>query len=67
MSYTIEQRDALKAAIASGVTTVSHGGNTVTYRSVDEMIRVLGVMERELTPVSQRRGRLTYPQFQKGL
>jgi hypothetical protein len=37
MAFTQAQIDALKAAIALGVTQVSYQGRTTTYRSLDEM------------------------------
>lgn len=46
--YTREQLDALKAAVAKGVRTVSYDGQSVTYASVSEMLRVISMIEREL-------------------
>lgn len=40
--------DALKAAIAGGYLRVRHGDRDVTYRSMDEMVRALNMMAREL-------------------
>ncbi|WP_236032400.1 phage head-tail joining protein [Pseudomonas schmalbachii] len=69
MAYTIEQYHALEAAIADGALTVHYSGagqnKSVTYRSLDEMIRILNLMAGQLgmglsTP--QR----TYASFTKG-
>lgn len=49
MAWTQSDIDALKAAIGSGVTIVSHSGRTVTYRSLQEMTRILGLMEAEVS------------------
>ncbi len=49
MAWTQVQIDALKAAIASGVLTVRHGDTMTTYRSLDEMQRVLAMMQSDVT------------------
>ena len=38
---------ALRAAIASGVTTVSYEGKTASYRSLDEMIQAAAYLQRQ--------------------
>lgn len=48
MSYTIEQRDALRRAIASGVLRLSYDGKTVDYRSMDELRAALNEVESAL-------------------
>lgn len=50
MSFTLEQYQALKEAIASGVTTVTYGDKTVSYRSLSEMKELVKMMESELFP-----------------
>ena len=40
-TYTDEQIQALKEALSKGVRTVSYGDRSVTYGSMDEMIRLL--------------------------
>lgn len=42
--FTEEQYLALSAAIAQGALEVQYGDKTVKYRSLDEMIRILGMM-----------------------
>jgi len=48
MAYTQTQLDALQAALASGVLTVEFDGKRVTYRSLDEVQRAIGTLEKEL-------------------
>ncbi|MGA0595408.1 phage head-tail joining protein [Enterovirga sp. CN4-39] len=53
MAYTTQDRDRLKAAIASGVLTVeTEGRGRVTYRSMAELRSALGDVERELAATS---------------
>lgn len=56
MAYTQAQRDALAVAIASGATSVSYQGKSVTYRSLEEMRTILMLMDQELSgkPVRRR-------------
>jgi len=48
MAYTEEQYRELQAAIAEGALVVRHGDRTVTYRSLDEMQRILQMMSADL-------------------
>lgn len=68
MAYTQQQIDTLKAAIAEGALTVRYADKQVTYRSLDEMIRILSIMEREVntTDVETASG-IVYGSFSKGL
>ena len=50
MVFTIEQYRALKAAIVSGVQSVTYGDKTVNYRSLADMKEALRMMEAELFP-----------------
>lgn len=68
MAYTQEQADALRAAIAKGVTSFEIAGRKVTYRSLDEMNQILGAMEADLatgtrTPFG---GLRVHPEYSKG-
>jgi hypothetical protein len=60
MAYTQQQLDDLKAAYASGVLTVRHGENMVTYQTMGEMEKAIANIEAQ---VNAKRGpRLaTYP------
>ena len=48
MAYTEAQRDALRAALASGVLRVTYDGITTEYRSVRELRNALTVVEQAL-------------------
>jgi len=63
--HTQAELDALRAALASGVTRVSYDGKQVEYRSVSELVRAITIVEGALgaAPVSRQH----YPTFSKGL
>ncbi len=63
MAWTDEQIAAIKEAVASGVTSVSHGGKTVTFASLAEMRTLLAQMERSRQP---RRKRFSLIQWSRG-
>lgn len=46
--WTIEQYNALNASYAEGVKTVQYSDKMVTYRSLDEMRRILDDMAKDL-------------------
>ena len=48
MSYTEAQRDALRAAIASGILRVSYDGKNVEYRSMADLKSALNEVESAL-------------------
>lgn len=48
MAFTLEQHDALEGAIAQGALKVKYGDKEVTYRSLDEMVRILNLMKTQL-------------------
>ncbi len=48
MTYTITQRDALRAAIASGVLRLAYDGKTVEYRSMADLKSALNEVESAL-------------------
>lgn len=49
MAYTEQDRDRLKAAIASGVLTVTYSDRgSVTYRDFNHLLRALTLVEAEL-------------------
>lgn len=47
-TFTLEQYEALNKSIAQGTLTVTYGDKTVTYRSLDEMLRIRNIMATEL-------------------
>ncbi len=57
MGYTEDQVSALRAALASGVLTVSYDGKSVTYRSVGELKAALAEIETARAREDGRRGR----------
>lgn len=56
MGFTAEQRAALAAAIARGVTEVQMGQERVRYRSLAEMRETLAMMDADLSGQSGTRG-----------
>lgn len=62
MAWTQEQLDALEEAMASGTLTVKYsspGGNKeVTYRSLDEMMKVRDLMRASLGITDGRNTRI---------
>lgn len=62
-AYTQEQLAALNAAIARGATQLKLGEEMITFRSLDEMMRIKAVMERDLGQFTSRRH---YPAFSRG-
>jgi|GEM_PF-950190 len=46
--YTQAQLDAMKAQFALGISSVTHAGKRVDYRSLDEMERVIARIEAAL-------------------
>lgn len=64
MSYTQAQLDALRAALASGVTRVSYDGRTVEYRSIADLERAIAAVERALGQ-RQQVSRITYPEVSR--
>lgn len=65
MAWTIEDIDALKAAIAKGVQRVKYQDKEVTYHSVDDMLKALRLMEQELGV--KAKGARVYAESGKGL
>ena len=48
MAFSQAQLDAIEAGIAAGTTSVSYEGRSVTYRSLDEMLRVRAIIRNAL-------------------
>ena len=66
MAYTEEQYRELQAAIAEGALVVRHADRTVTYRSLDEMQRILRMMADELGIRPNNNGGRRLASFSKG-
>lgn len=62
--YTLEQLQALRQAIAEGVTYVAANGRQVTYRSLKEMQQLEREMASELEPDNPRPSRI-YASFKR--
>lgn len=66
--YTIEGYRALKEAIAQGAREVWYGDKRVAYRTLDEMLKILDLMESELgLNKCKNRRRIRYGSFSKGI
>lgn len=68
MSYTAADLASLKKALAKGVRTATVDGQSVTYASTAEMLRVIAVMERELAAAAGTSRPAYYnPSYSKGV
>ncbi|MGY3278137.1 phage head-tail joining protein [Bradyrhizobium sp. S3.7.6] len=54
MAFSQAQLDAIEEAIAAGSTSVSYEGKSVTYRSLDEMLRIRSIIRSALGLTTQR-------------
>lgn len=63
MAWTQADVDALKSALKGGARSVSYADKTVTYHSIDDMLKLLQAMEADVlnaaTP-NDSDGRSTY-------
>lgn len=66
MAYTLEQYQTLQAAIAGGELSVRYADRSVTYRSVDEMLKILRLMRDDLGLNADCNGGRTFTSFSKG-
>ncbi|MCO7576178.1 MULTISPECIES: phage head-tail joining protein [Pseudomonas chlororaphis group] len=66
MAFTLEQYESLKAAVAEGALSVRYADKSVTYRSLDEMLRLLKLMATELGLNANNDGGRRYTSFSKG-
>lgn len=67
MTYTLIQYQVISDAIATGALTVHYGDKTVTYRSLDEMIRIQTIMKNELFPEQNTNNGRKFASFSKGI
>jgi len=63
MAYTQTDLDAINAAIASGTLSVSFSDRSVTYRSIDSLLKAKRIIEAELASTSVTSARM-YPRRQ---
>ena len=66
MAYTQAHVDAMREALASGALSVSHGGKTVTYRSRQEMLDQLALMEAAIAGAGARRAHYAIAGHRRG-
>lgn len=64
--YTEADRVALKRAIAQGAKTVQFADRIVTYRSIDDLLKALIVVEASLNNTTPIVARQTRMQTRKG-
>ncbi len=64
--YTIEQYNAISAAIGQGALKVRYGDKEVEYRTLNDMLTIQRLMKEQLFPESKNNGR-TYASFSKGI
>jgi len=62
LKFSDEDIETLTNAIKKGVQTVSYGDRSVTYRSLDEMMRTLQIVTASRGKKSQK----FYPNFHTG-
>jgi len=68
MSYTQEEVNALREAIARGATEVQRGEERVKFASLDEMRKQLSIMEAQMAGESRRsRMKVVAPKMTRGL
>lgn len=66
ITYTLEQYQAISAAISEGVTKVKYGDKEIEYRSLDEMLRIQSLMYAQLFPCNSRNDGRRYFGTSKG-
>jgi len=64
--YTLAEYQTLSAAIATGALTVEYGDKKVTYRSLNDMIRIQTLMYNALYPNENINKGKTFASFSKG-
>lgn len=66
MAFTQTQLDAIETAIASGELTVNFEGKSVTYRSMDDLVKARNLIKAELAAASSTApSRVSYTSFEK--
>lgn len=67
MAFSQTDVDALKAAIAKGVSRVRIDGEEVQYNTFSDMRAALRMMEAELAGTTSATPRVVYPKTTRGL
>ena len=65
--YTIEQYNAISESIALGILVCEYSDKKVTYRSLNEMIRIQGIMEAQLGINKKFSENRTFVSFSNGM
>ncbi|WGF89880.1 phage head-tail joining protein [Marinivivus vitaminiproducens] len=66
-NYTEAQLIALRQAIATGAMTVEYEGRRITYRSLNDMLSLLRIMEADVLGIQHRRVVNLNVAYSKGL
>lgn len=66
VAYTEIEYQTLSSAVASGALTVEYGDKKVTYRSLDDMLRILSIMKAQLYPDPNNNNGRRFANFSKG-
>lgn len=66
MAWTTSDLEALEAAIATGTLSVKYFDKMVTYRTLDEMLKIRDLMRESLGVTSGRTKRI-FADFDKGI
>ena len=64
-TWTLDDLATLKAAIAKGIRSVEYSDKKITYASLDEMLKIMRLMEQELGLKSK--GARLFAEADKGL
>ncbi len=69
MAWTLDDYDKLKEAIATGALRVEYADKRIEYRSLDDMLRTLALMEKDLGLIDTKKnnGGRVVGIFNKGL
>jgi hypothetical protein len=69
MAWSQSDVDALKAAIADGrgVRSITFGDQSVTFNSIDDMLKLLAVMTADVSATSGSQTRTRYAAMSKGV
>jgi hypothetical protein len=67
MAYTLGQLAALEAALASGATTITYQGRSITYRSVEELKAAISTVKNSMAVANGTRVRQIRFGSRKGL
>ena len=66
MAWTQTDLDALETAIKAGVRTVQYGDRSISYHSLEEMLKLRDVMKQAVNTAAGTTTRCTYAMYQKG-